>query len=703
MPDSFSIELRSLLTGLLQRDVPKRLGCRSGRGAEELKSHPFFRGIDWRVVYLQRLSPPLIPARGEVNAADAFDIGSFDEEDTKHIKLTDADQELYKNFPVVVSERWQHEIAETIFDYINHEADKAEMKRKKQNKLGYQEEEEQSDCILHGYIKRLGGTFTATWLTRYVRLYPNRLELWSESSPAKSPELIFMDQIEEVCNDYVQIKNESCIVIKLYNHSKYVFTNSDEIGLKEWHVSLKAAHKESLDMMTTMAEKATKIYGTEIPLKHMGKHRQQLQQEANNNSAIANLEQKIIQKELQASSSTTTKTRGPGDSKENQQPAVKRPATSSSTNTGASSSSGVSQRTPTSTASSNAAAKQSSGLVEHQQSVHKHHRGHHQHRSHHGSRHHQHHHHEHSGAGSQSGAPNSSHHHHHHHHHHHKHHAAAIKAENPARSLSSSMAGTAAATAADSKIVISNEPTDVPEVAAVQQQETTKVVEQPSQTSDSPAVEANQVAGPEQETKHEASLTIEASTLEVQQTISEKSSINEPEPIKTTEPEKKAAPSSRKKLDETAIHNNSSNSLDLSSESSAGSEQSSSSSISGDQSESSESCSSQSELDSLIKRANQMSLKEAAKDSAKANLESEEKKNEGAEQQMTEQIPEKQEPIEVVEKIQLVVSLENVSEQQEVLRDPSKRITSDNKQREQDLVDQYEKFLIIACTSSVED
>lgn len=56
--------------------------------------------------------------------------------------------------------------------------------------------------------------------------------------------------------------------------------------------------------MTTMAEKATKIYGTEIPLKHMGKRRQQLQQEANNNSAIANLEQKIIQKELQASSSS---------------------------------------------------------------------------------------------------------------------------------------------------------------------------------------------------------------------------------------------------------------------------------------------------------------------------------------------------------------------------------------------------------------
>lgn len=56
--------------------------------AEEVKSHPFFEGIDWQQVYLQKYPPPLIPPRGEVNAADAFDIGSFDEEDTKGIKVT---------------------------------------------------------------------------------------------------------------------------------------------------------------------------------------------------------------------------------------------------------------------------------------------------------------------------------------------------------------------------------------------------------------------------------------------------------------------------------------------------------------------------------------------------------------------------------------------------------------------------------------
>ncbi len=58
-----------------------------------------------------QLKPPLVPPRGEVNAADAFDIGSFDEDDVKGIKLSDGDQEIYAAFNHVNSERWQQEIA----------------------------------------------------------------------------------------------------------------------------------------------------------------------------------------------------------------------------------------------------------------------------------------------------------------------------------------------------------------------------------------------------------------------------------------------------------------------------------------------------------------------------------------------------------------------------------------------------------------
>lgn len=37
----------------------------------------------------------------------------------------------------------------------------------------------------------------------------------------------------------------------------------DEIGLKEWALSLRTAHKQSQEILGSMAKKAGKIYGTE--------------------------------------------------------------------------------------------------------------------------------------------------------------------------------------------------------------------------------------------------------------------------------------------------------------------------------------------------------------------------------------------------------------------------------------------------------
>lgn len=260
LPETFSAELKLLLEGLLQRDVDKRIGCK-GHGADEVKDHAFFGGVDWQQVYMQKYPPPLIPPRGEVNAADAFDIGSFDEEDTKGIKLTDTDQELYKNFPLVISERWQQEVAETVFDTVNQEADKMEHKKRSKQKAKFDQDEKESDCIIHGYIKKLGGPFASAWQTRYAKLYPNRLELHTESGSTK-PELIFMDHIDEVCSDFIQVKGEQSIILKT-KEGKIVLTNPDEIGLKEWGISLRSAHKCSLELLSSMAKKAGRIYGTD--------------------------------------------------------------------------------------------------------------------------------------------------------------------------------------------------------------------------------------------------------------------------------------------------------------------------------------------------------------------------------------------------------------------------------------------------------
>ena len=160
----------------------------------------------------------------------------------------------------MISERWQAEVADTVFDTINHDCDKIEQKKKaKQKKFGTGSgDEKDSDCILHGYIKKQGGPFGSAWQTRYAKLYPNRLELYSENN---KPELTFMDQIEEINTDLIQVKSEQCIILKLRDGGKVVLTNPDEIGLKEWSVSLRTALKCSHELLAGL-KKAGKIYGT---------------------------------------------------------------------------------------------------------------------------------------------------------------------------------------------------------------------------------------------------------------------------------------------------------------------------------------------------------------------------------------------------------------------------------------------------------
>ncbi|XP_023248639.1 G protein-coupled receptor kinase 1 [Copidosoma floridanum] len=148
---------------------------------------------------------------------------------------------------------------------ITNKKFQVEMK-KRAKKLKFDTDEKGSDCILHGYMRKLGGPFASAWQTRYAKLYPNRLELHSESSTTKT-ELFFFDQVEEVSPDLQTVKGEQCIIISLRvkeeQKSKLVLTNPDEISLKEWSISLRSAHKASIEMLGNMARKAGKIYGTQ--------------------------------------------------------------------------------------------------------------------------------------------------------------------------------------------------------------------------------------------------------------------------------------------------------------------------------------------------------------------------------------------------------------------------------------------------------
>jgi len=60
MPDRLSEDSKDLLVKLLNRDPTKRLGA--GRtDALEIRSHPFFRNINWKDVYERKLQHPRPP------------------------------------------------------------------------------------------------------------------------------------------------------------------------------------------------------------------------------------------------------------------------------------------------------------------------------------------------------------------------------------------------------------------------------------------------------------------------------------------------------------------------------------------------------------------------------------------------------------------------------------------------------------------
>jgi serine/threonine protein kinase len=70
---------RSLLTGLLERDPLKRLGCMppelaGGQGdVEQVKAHPFFASVDWAALFARRVPPPWRPP-----VVGSADVSNFD-------------------------------------------------------------------------------------------------------------------------------------------------------------------------------------------------------------------------------------------------------------------------------------------------------------------------------------------------------------------------------------------------------------------------------------------------------------------------------------------------------------------------------------------------------------------------------------------------------------------------------------------------
>ncbi|RHY98775.1 hypothetical protein DYB37_008851 [Aphanomyces astaci] len=104
----FSPEAADLLQKLLVRDPTKRLGA---RGADEVKKMKFFENIDWVEMENMAVPPPFVPER-DINAASQADIGFFDPSVIQGVKLSDTDQDMYKDWLFCSATAFQHEIVE---------------------------------------------------------------------------------------------------------------------------------------------------------------------------------------------------------------------------------------------------------------------------------------------------------------------------------------------------------------------------------------------------------------------------------------------------------------------------------------------------------------------------------------------------------------------------------------------------------------
>ena len=62
VPQGWSIESADFINRLLQRKPANRLGL---RGPTEVKEHPWFKGYDWKNLYLGKLKAPFLPKKGD--------------------------------------------------------------------------------------------------------------------------------------------------------------------------------------------------------------------------------------------------------------------------------------------------------------------------------------------------------------------------------------------------------------------------------------------------------------------------------------------------------------------------------------------------------------------------------------------------------------------------------------------------------------
>lgn len=95
-PRHFDMKVKDLIKRLLTPDRAKRFGCLKN-GAEDIKKHKWYKGLDWTALQNRQVKPPMIPA---VKSAD--DTSMFDRypesTEASAAAISAADQALFESF-----------------------------------------------------------------------------------------------------------------------------------------------------------------------------------------------------------------------------------------------------------------------------------------------------------------------------------------------------------------------------------------------------------------------------------------------------------------------------------------------------------------------------------------------------------------------------------------------------------------------------
>ncbi|KAM9455884.1 G protein-coupled receptor kinase 5 isoform 2-T2 [Clarias gariepinus] len=107
----FTLDTKDICQALLAKKPKKRLGCGPG-GVSDIKTHPFFKDINFRQLEAGILVPPFVPNPKAVYCQDVVDIDQFST--VRGVNLDVTDEDFYSKFNSgSISIPWQNEMIET--------------------------------------------------------------------------------------------------------------------------------------------------------------------------------------------------------------------------------------------------------------------------------------------------------------------------------------------------------------------------------------------------------------------------------------------------------------------------------------------------------------------------------------------------------------------------------------------------------------